>query len=61
MKKEKGKVIPTWKNKPLTVSDLLKVCKNAVDNGLGDKVFISQDDEGDGYHALYLENIIILG
>lgn len=50
----KGKVIPTWTNKPLTVSDLLKICKNAVDNGLGDKyVFISQDDEGNGFHALH--------
>ena len=52
MKKEK--VIPTWVNKPLTVSDLLKICRNAVDNGLGDKyVFISQDDEGNGFHALF--------
>ena len=50
----KGKVIPTWVNKPLTVSDLLKICKDAVDNGLGDKyVFISQDDEGNGFHALF--------
>lgn len=48
------KKIPTWKNKPLKVNDLLKVCKNAVDNGLGDKyVFISQDDEGNGFHALF--------
>ncbi len=54
MREEKSKVIPTWRNKPLTVSDLLKVCKNAVDNGLGDKyVFISQDDEGNGFHALF--------
>ena len=50
----KGKVIPTWRNKPLTVSDLLKICMNAVDNGLGDKyVFISQDEEGNGFHALF--------
>lgn len=48
------KTIPTWKNKPLKVNDLLKICKNAVDNGLGDKyVFISQDDEGNGFHALF--------
>ena len=50
----KGKVIPTWTTKPLKVSDLLKICKNAVDGGLGDKyVFISQDDEGNGFHALF--------
>lgn len=50
----KGKVIPTWVNKPLTVSELLKICRNAVDNGLGDKyVFISQDHEGNGFHALF--------
>ena len=50
----KGKVIPTWGNKPITVSELLKICKNAVDDGLGDKyVFISQDHEGNGFHALY--------
>ena len=50
----KNKVISTWTNKPLTVSDLLKICKNAVDDGLGDKyVFISQDDEGNGFHALW--------
>jgi len=50
----KGKVIPTWGNKPLTVSELLKRCKDAVDNGFGDKyVFISQDDEGNGFHALF--------
>ena len=48
------KKISTWANKPLKVNDLLKVCKNAVDNGLGDKyVFISQDDEGNGFHALF--------
>lgn len=50
----KGKVIPTWANKPLKVTDLLKICRNAVDNGLGDKyVFISDDDEGNGFHALF--------
>ena len=50
----KGKVIQNGRTNPLTVSDLLKVCKNAVDNGLGDKyVFISQDDEGNGFHALF--------
>ena len=49
----KEKVIPTWANKPLKVNDLLNICKNAVDDGLGDKyVFISQDDEGNGFHAL---------
>lgn len=54
MREEKGKVIPTWGNKPLKVSELLKICKNAVDNGLGNKyVFISQDDEGNGFHALF--------
>ena len=54
MRKEKSKVIPTWGNKPLKVSELLKICKKAVDCGLGDKyVFISQDDEGNGFHALF--------
>lgn len=48
------KKIPTWKNKPIKVTDLLKICKNAVDKGLGDKyIFISQDDEGNGFHALF--------
>ena len=50
----KSKVIPTWANKPLKVADLLKICENAVDDGLGDKyVFISQDAEGNGFHPLF--------
>lgn len=36
----KGKVIPNWTNKPLKAKDLLKHCKNAVDNGLGDIIIL---------------------
>lgn len=38
----------------LTVKDLLNECKIAVANGHGNKeVWISRDDEGNGYHGLY--------
>ena len=38
----------------LTVKQLLNECTIAVANGHGDKeVWISRDDEGNGYHGLY--------
>ena len=52
--RQNWRLIKNWANKPLTVSDLLKICKNAVNEGLGDKyVFIPQDEEGNGFHALW--------
>lgn len=40
----------------MTVRELLKFCQKAVTDGLGDKqVYISQDDEGNGFHKLYYE------
>jgi len=38
----------------LTVKDLLEYCKIAIKEGHGnDKIMISQDDEGNGYHYLF--------
>ena len=39
-----------------TVNDLLELCKQEVENGNGDrKILLSNDDEGNGYHALYYD------
>jgi hypothetical protein len=41
-------------NKPLTVNELLQLCKMEISKGNGDKsIMISQDDEGNGYHYLW--------
>jgi len=38
----------------MTVKDLMNECKKAINDGHGDKeVWISRDDEGNGYHGLY--------
>ena len=40
----------------MKVSELLEYCQNAVDSGFGDKqVYISEDDEGNGFHKLHYE------
>lgn len=40
----------------MTVRELLKFCQEAVTDGFGDKqIYISQDDEGNGFHKLYYE------
>ena len=37
-----------------TVKDLLDACSEQVSKGNGNKkVYISRDDEGNGYHALF--------
>lgn len=39
-----------------TVNELLELCKQEVENGNGDrKILLSNDDEGNGYHALYYD------
>ena len=39
-----------------TVNELLELCKQEVENGNGDrKILISNDNEGNGYHALYYD------
>ena len=41
-------------NKPITVSQLKKMCETEIKNGNGDKVImISDDDEGNGFHYLW--------
>lgn len=38
----------------VTVNDLLEMCNEQVSKGNGKKkVYISRDDEGNGFHALY--------
>lgn len=38
-------------NKPLTIKELYKHCKEQIECGNGDNVImISNDDEGNGYH-----------
>ncbi len=38
----------------ITVNKLLKLCKEQVKKGNGDKiVLLSDDDEGNGFHTLY--------
>lgn len=38
----------------MKVKDLYMDCKTLIANGMGDKrVYISRDDEGNGFHALY--------
>ena len=37
-----------------TVNELLELCKQEIENGNGDrKILLSDDDEGNGYRALY--------
>ena len=37
-----------------TIKQLFLLCKEEIENGNGDKkVYISADDEGNGYHKLY--------
>jgi hypothetical protein len=39
-----------------TVNELLELCKQEIENGNGDrKILLSDDDEGNGYHALYYD------
>lgn len=39
-----------------TVNELFELCKQEVENGNGDrKILLSNDDEGNGYHALYYD------
>lgn len=41
-------------NKPITVNQLLELCKKEIIKGNGNKfIMISQDDEGNGYHYLW--------
>lgn len=43
-----------WPNQPLTVKQLALLCEEEVKKGNGDKnIFISDDDEGNGFHALF--------
>lgn len=38
-------------NKPLTIKQLYKLCKEEIDKGHGDyTIILSDDDEGNGYH-----------
>jgi hypothetical protein len=38
-------------NKPLTIKELDKLCKEEIDKGRGDyTIMLSDDDEGNGYH-----------
>lgn len=38
----------------MTVNELLEECKKLKKKGLGDRqVYISQDDEGNGFHPLF--------
>lgn len=38
----------------ITVSELLALCQEQVDNGNGNKkIVISSDDEGNNYHSLF--------
>ena len=40
--------------KQLTVKELLKLCKQEIQDGNGDKnIVISDDNEGNGYHGLF--------
>lgn len=46
--------------KQLTVNDLLKICKNEVKKGNGERIIvISDDNEGNGYHGLFYHFTII--
>ena len=39
-----------------TVNELLELCQQEVENGNGyRKILLSNDDEGNGYHALYYD------
>lgn len=43
-------------NKGLTVKELSKYCQQQILKGNGDKhIWISQDDEGNGYHRLFYQ------
>lgn len=42
-------------NKGLTVKQLFECCKKQIALGNGDKhILISDDDEGNGYHTLFM-------
>lgn len=46
--------------KPITINELLKLCKEQVKEGRGDNVImISDDDEGNGYHYLWYQFMTI--
>lgn len=48
--------------KDFTVSDLLKAAEEAVKAGHGDKVvYLSDDDEGNGYHKMSFSFSIVDG
>ena len=39
---------------PLTIKELLELCKKEVEKGNGNKVIMTaNDDEGNGYHYMY--------
>ena len=41
-------------NKPITIKQLLELCKKEIVKGNGNKfIMISDDDEGNGYHYLW--------
>lgn len=41
-------------SKLITVKELEKICKQEMKKGNGNKyIYISDDDEGNGYHGLY--------
>jgi hypothetical protein len=46
--------VKDMKRKPVTVNQLLEMCKKAKEQGLGDKeVYMSSDDECNDFHALW--------
>lgn len=52
--KENWRLIENWKNKPRTVNELKNFCEEQIKLGNKDKyIFISQDEEGNGFHALF--------
>lgn len=56
MYKEKNnwRLIENWKNKPMTIERLKELCEEQIKLGNKDKyIFISQDEEGNGFHALF--------
>lgn len=43
-----------WPNKPMTVNQLYAAVSEQLRKGNGDKyIFIGDDDEGNGFHALF--------
>lgn len=43
-----------WINKPMTIQELFLACEDEIKRSNKDKyIFISQDEEGNGFHALH--------